>query len=73
MMIPKWKVLFMIFILSLGVLTSCNMNNQEDNEEINQDNIDPKDGVEEQSNTNDLDKEEEKGKNLEFDKNRGPD
>lgn len=72
-MIPKWKVLFMIFILSLGVLTSCNMNNQEDNEEINQDNIDPKDGVEEQSNTNDLDKEEEKGKNLEFDKNRGPD
>lgn len=49
------------------------MNNQEDNEEINQDNIDPKDGVEEQSNTNDLDKEEEKGKNLEFDKNRGPD
>gem|GEM_PF-5033965 len=72
------KTLLMTFILSLGILTGCNMSNDNPNDEdnhepIEQDDENRQDQENDQTNTDGLDVEDEKGDNLQFDKDRGPD
>jgi len=76
-MTSRWKHLLMAALLSLGFLAGCNTDNNQNQDENNvpneEENGDRPDENDNETHTDDLDTEEEKGEDLQFDKDRGPD